>query len=231
MCTCNNQQRQADEEGESPFSPLPIFTLPCYTGVTSDRSALRRSAFHLQDLNSLRQNKLAIDAFFRDKCDLADTGVEFVEGGERSRSTVTDVVVGKVAKCHHGLPCGDSRYKLRCVHRIAEQAVRLTGTQCGLPEIAVIVLQLADCCEGGIRGHKHSVCTVLALQLVNKVDHLIRSDAVSCRSHTDLTALGGMEDSCRLEGSIPDQERFFLRVGDRLTESIDQEGFQIIGAV
>lgn len=122
---------------------------------------------------------------------------ELLELSEGAGATVADVVVAEIAESDRRLASGHCREIGRRIGGIAEDTVRLSGLQRGLPQIlTVVVLQLADSSEGLVIQEEGSALAIGALEGVDEVDELIGGNGRGGFSRdTDIRTAGRREDA------------------------------------
>ena len=105
----------------------------------------------LKQLDAFCADYHAVHPLGYQEADLAVAGVEFVQPLHRTALSVSDPVVGVIAKAQRQRAGGDRRHIGRGVDGIAEETVGLAGHQGGLPEIlAVGILEFAQRRDRGL---------------------------------------------------------------------------------
>lgn len=150
-------------------------------------SSLRFLRLHGEALQTLALHQTAVRALGCAEADLTRRSVQLVETLERTALTIRNPIGREVTEQHGLCAAGHFRHIGRGHQTIAEQLVRLTFLQTGLPEIlTVAVLQPAEVLDRAVVQQKDRLFAIAGLHRMNQVDDLVRRDR-----RTDCSYAGG----------------------------------------
>ena len=190
---------------------------PCIEAEAAEKVILQcvgeNSLVSMSDSGSplYSEDDLTVNTLGRNVANLTVGSIEFIESLYRSASAVCDPVVLEISQ-RDGI--GSSLHSGGVgagIEVIAQQLVRLTGLDRGLPQIrAIVVLQLAQERNGRVVHQELRVLPIRRFQRIDQADNLIHSDRVgSGGSHADRAAIGS-ENAGGLIGTSTDAEGLLL---------------------
>ena len=155
---------------------------------------------HLQELDCLGLDDLAVHSLGSSESDLALVSIELIESLDVDSGAVSNPVVAHITECDD--VCAGCDCRCCCgFNRETAESVRLALCESRLPDVvAVAVLELADCLDCGIVQEEPCVSSVRSLDAVDQVNDLVCSDLVCCSSSdSDLSTVCGEESGWLLD--------------------------------
>lgn len=184
----------------------------------------------LEEHDRIAIGEATIGALGESPEDLTVEGTKLVEAQNTETEAVGDVVAAQVAEGERAGGHGRRRSEVAGEHRTVEDAVGLTSLETRLPDIlVVVVLQLADHLEDGVRSDPRRTVTILATQLVEGVDQVVASNGGGSRNRTSLILHGGASDRGGAEqteglgGTVTNGEGSVFEVSDALGSDVGNE--------
>ena len=172
-----------------------------------------------QDLHSLRTDQQAVKKLHAEKADLLLHGKKLMQGADRQRQAVNDVVVREIAK---GDGLALRGHELRDQDGLAEDRVAVL-----VPEILAIRILERFQLQGGLVVHQpRAVRAVLPVHGEVQRQHIVEGD-VSGHGDASFRAVGIVQDASRHGDAGPVDESVLLRLAESLGEATDQVALKI----